>query len=232
MADVKWIKLFTNVFDNKKIKQIEILPEGDAVIVIWMKLLCLAGNINDKGLVYFTNEIPFTEEMLATEFRRPINTIRLALTTFQSFGMIEIIDDIIKISSWEKYQNTEGLDRIREQNRLRKQNERERKKLASVTGCDMSRDVTQQNKNKKEEIDKIVDIEEDKNKRFKKPTIEEIEAYCKERNSTVDAHTFYDYYESVNWMRGKTKMKDWKATVRTWEQKQKPTKATDPFDIF
>ena len=119
MADVKWIKLVTNVFDNRKIKQIEILPEGDTIIVIWMKLLCLAGNINDKGYIYFTDEIPYTEQMLATQFNRPLPIVQLALRTFQSFGMIEIIDDIIHISSWEKYQNIEGMEKIKEQNRLR-----------------------------------------------------------------------------------------------------------------
>lgn len=239
MADVKWIKLFTDVFDNRKIKQIETLPEGDAVIVIWMKLLCLAGNINDKGFVYFTEEIPYTEEMLATEFNRPLNIIRLALATFEKFKMIEIIDDIIKISSWEKYQNTEGLERIREQNRIRKQKERERKLLENVTQRDMSRDVTQQNKkeDKDKEEDKIGDKDNNKTtttKRFKKPTIEEIETYCKERNNQINAEVFFDYYESKGWLVGKSPMKDWKAAIRQWEYREKPKqenkKKTGPFE--
>ena len=129
MADVKWIKISTDMLDNRKIKQIEVLPEGDAIIVVWVKLLCLAGNINDTGYIYFTNEIPYTEEMMATEFRRPINTIRLALNTFEKFGMIEIIDDIIKISNWEKYQNIDGMEKIREQTRNRVAKHRERKKM-------------------------------------------------------------------------------------------------------
>ena len=57
MAEVKWIKLSSNIFDNTKIKQIEVLPDGDTIIVIWVKLLCLAGNINDNGFVYLTKEI-------------------------------------------------------------------------------------------------------------------------------------------------------------------------------
>ena len=56
---------------------------------------------------------------------------------------------------------------------------------------------------------------------FRKPTIEEIKSYCKERNNYVDAETFYDFYESKDWYVGKSKMKDWKACVRTWE-KNKP----------
>ena len=59
------------------------------------------------------------------------------------------------------------------------------------------------------------------NKRFKKPTLEEIKEYCKERNNNVDAQRFIDFYESKDWMIGKNKMKDWKAAIRTWEKNSK-----------
>ena len=132
MAEVKWIKITSDIFENRKIKQIEALPDGDAVIVIWLKLLCLAGKTNDRGAIYFTSEIPYTEEMMATQFNRPLNTIKMALQVFQKFGMIEIESDILKISNWEKYQNTDGLERIREQNRIRKQRQREREKTQTI----------------------------------------------------------------------------------------------------
>jgi predicted phage replisome organizer len=109
MADVQWIKIATQIFDNRKIKQIEKMPEGDAIIVVWFKLLCLAGTSNKNGMIFFTDEIPYTEEMLATEFgmeqQQRFNVLRLALNTFERFKMIEIIDNIFYISSWEKYQN-------------------------------------------------------------------------------------------------------------------------------
>ena len=101
----------------------------------------MAGNINAGGMIYFTSEMPYTEEMLATEFNIPsqkLQTLKLALITFQNFHMVEIIDNVFYISSWEKYQNIEGLEKIREQNRIRKQNERKRKSI------DMSRDVTEE----------------------------------------------------------------------------------------
>ena len=56
--------------------------------------------------------------------------------------------------------------------------------------------------------------------RFKKPTVIDITNYCLERNNNIDAETFYDFYESKDWKVGKTKMKDWKACVRTWEKRQ------------
>lgn len=128
MADVKWIKLSTKIFDNRKIRQIECLPDGDAIIVIWVKLLCLAGNINDSGLVYFTKEIPYTDQMLATQFNRPLTTVQLALKTFEQFEMVEVIDNILHISNWEKYQSVDRLSEIREYNRLAKQKSREKQK--------------------------------------------------------------------------------------------------------
>lgn len=119
MTEVKWIKLSTDIFDNRKIRQIEKLPDGDALVVIWLKLLVLAGNVNDGGAVYFTREIPYTDQLLSTQFGRPLATVQMALKVFQSFGMIEIIDDLIYISNWEKYQSADKLEQMREQNRIR-----------------------------------------------------------------------------------------------------------------
>jgi len=133
MADIKWVKIVVDVFDNRKIKQIESLPEGDTIIVIWFKILCLAGTINDNGNIYITEEIPYTDETLATQFNRPLKTIQLALQTFQSFGMIEIIDDILKVSNWENYQNVAGMEKIRENTRKRVANYRTRKRLGVVS---------------------------------------------------------------------------------------------------
>lgn len=129
MAEVKWIKLSTDLFSNRKIKQIRKLPEGDAIIGIWVQILCLAGQINDNGMVYFSKDIPYTEEMLAVEFDRPVNIIKMALATFENFKMLEVIDNILLVSNWEKYQSASKLEKIREQNRLRQQRFRDKQKL-------------------------------------------------------------------------------------------------------
>ena len=68
--------------------------------------------------------------------------------------------------------------------------------------------------------------------KFKKPTVEEIRLYCQERRNSVDAQRFFDYYESNGWHVGKNPMKDWKASIRTWERngvaqpKQNPSAKT------
>lgn len=84
------------------------------------------------------------------------------------------------------------------------------------------------NENDNEEsLPRIVDEsyhDSSKSKRFAPPTIEEVRAYCRDRNNGVNPDKWYDFYASKGWMVGKNKMKDWKASVRTWEQENKPQK--------
>lgn len=109
MADVKWIKITTDIFDDEKVLLIESLPEADSIIVIWFKLLCLAGKMNNSGVFMLNDKVAYTDKMLATIFRRKETTVKLALETFEQFGMIEIVDDVITIPNWGKHQD---LDRI------------------------------------------------------------------------------------------------------------------------
>ena len=133
MADVKWIKITTDIFSDEKILLIEQMPDADSLLVIWFKLLCMAGKENNYGVFLMRNRMPYTEEMLATIFRRPLNTVRLALSTFEAFGMIDIEDDVVVIPNWEKHQNIDGMEKIREQNRIRKQKQREKQKQALLS---------------------------------------------------------------------------------------------------
>ena len=128
MGDIEWIKLRINMFDDEKIKMIQALPEGDSILVIWIRLIALAGKCNSSGLVLVEDEFPYSDEMLATIFNKSLTTVRLALQTFEKFRMVETTSKGIYITNFEKHQNAEALDKIREQNRLRKQRERERKK--------------------------------------------------------------------------------------------------------
>lgn len=142
MAEISWIKISTNIFDDEKLLLIESMPEADALIVIWFKLLALAGKSNNNGVFMISEKIPYTEDMLATIFRRKKSVITLALDTFEQLGMIERIDNVITIPNWEKHQNTAKLNKIREQTRLRVAENRKRNRLAiEKTPCNA--DVTQ-----------------------------------------------------------------------------------------
>lgn len=146
IADVKWIKIVTDVFDNRKIKQIDRMPEADAILVIWFKILCLSGEINENGFIMLTKDIPYTDEMLATAFNKPVNIIRLALKTYEHFGMIELIDNVYRVSNWEKYQSVDKMEKLKEQTKLRVARHRELKKLpATECNVTVTLPVTQSN---------------------------------------------------------------------------------------
>ena len=195
-ASISWIKITTNIFDDEKILLIESLPEADSIIVIWFKLLTLAGKCNNDGVLMLNDKIPYTEEMLATIFRRPLNTVRLALDTFENFGMIVTLHNAITIPNWEKHQQIETFDKIKEQNKARQKAYRERQKMLleenstkkdnvtlSVTESNVT--VTQENKNKIE----------NKNNKFKYICPESIELcellinYCKRDNPNFSKTT-------------------------------------------
>lgn len=170
MADVKWIKLSVNMFDDEKIKLIRTMPEGDKIIVIWVQLLCLAGKTNDGGSVYMGQNIYYTDEMLATICNQTLNTMRLAISTLEQFGMIEKWHDgLIEITNWEKHQNIDGLDKIRQQNAERNRRYRERKKQKALESNNndvsmTSRDGTEEDKNRLDiEIDKEKELQQDNN---------------------------------------------------------------------
>lgn len=134
MSEVHWIKLKTEMFSDDKIRLIESMPEADAILVIWIKLLIQAGRTNANGYIFLNENVPFTADMLATLFNKPLTIVRLALKTLSEFGMI-VIDDNgkILIENWSKHQNVEGMEKIREQTRLRVAKHRENQKLLSTT---------------------------------------------------------------------------------------------------
>lgn len=132
-SDVKWIKICSDIFDDEKIMLIENLPSADSIIVIWFKLLCLAGKNNNSGVFILNDKIAYTDEMLATVFRRDINTVRLALKTFENYGMIEIVSGVYTIPNWGKYQK---LDKIEQKSQyMRNYMQEYRKKQKDKIEC-------------------------------------------------------------------------------------------------
>ncbi len=129
MNDVKWIKIVTDIFDDEKILLIETLPEADSIIVIWFKLLCLAGKQNNSGVFLMNGAIPYTDKMFATIFRRKDSTVQLALKTFEEFGMIEIVNNAVTIPNWGKHQNIEQIEARKDYMRNYMKDYREAQKL-------------------------------------------------------------------------------------------------------
>lgn len=187
MADVKWIKITTDIFDDEKILLIEGLPSSDEIIVIWFKLLILAGKQNNNGVFLMNERIPYTDEMLATIFRRDINIVRLALKTFEQFGMLELVDNVITIPNWNKHQQLDSYEKKKQQDRERQKARRAEQKVLALGTKDVnknsegekkSRDsrwtVAGQSRDSRENVaenrglDKEEDIDKDKEKNIKK----------------------------------------------------------------
>jgi len=145
LAEIKWIKITTNMFDDEKIKLIDAMPERDTIFYIWIRLLVQAGKTNAAGYIFLNENVPYTEEMLSTIFNRQINSVRLALQTLNNFGMIQISEDhLIRITNWEKHQNIEGMEKVREQTKQRVAKHRAKQKalmepakseICNVTSC-------------------------------------------------------------------------------------------------
>lgn len=219
MADIQWIKLSVNMFDDEKIKLIRTMPEGDSIVIVWVQLLCLAGKINDGGLVYLGQNLAYSDEMISTIFNTPLSTVRLALKTLSKFEMIEIDGDgRIDISNWEKHQNIAGMEKIREQNRLRKQAQRERElqlKVIDVTSRDSH--ATEKNREEKNREEK----KEKKPTRHKHGeyghillTDEQMEKLVNDFNKTI-IDDFIRKVDEYCQQHGKT-YKDYNLTIRNW----------------
>ena len=143
MAEVKWIKVVTELFDDDKIILIQNMKQGDSILLIWIQLLCLAGKQNNRGR-FELNGIPCSVEMLATLLRRPISLVRTAIDAFLKFGMLAVDSDALVIANWSKHQRLEGLEKSKEQSRKRVENYRNKQQQsnADVTQCNVTSNAT------------------------------------------------------------------------------------------
>lgn len=164
MADVKWIKITTDMFDNRKIKHLRRLPDGDSIVLIWVMLLTLAGRCNSGGMIFLTENIPYTPKMLADELDFEESTVQLALNALEQLGMIQTNDNgFLAVTGWEKHQNIEGMEKIRESKRLAQARWRAKQTaIAEKSTVDSTVDSTRISVDHAEEKK-----EEDKNKKEK-----------------------------------------------------------------
>ena len=211
MADKKyyWLKLKRDFFKRHDVRIIEELPNGKDYLLFYLKLL--VESIDHEGALRFSDAVPYNEQMLSVITNTNVDVVRSAMKLFIELKMIEVLDDatiymtevnkLIGSESW----SAERVRRYRDKQKLLQCN-------ADVTSCNEEKEI---------ELEKEIDKEKEvikPQKRFVKPTIEEVQAYCQERNKGVDAQRWYDYYSSNGWKVGKNPMKDWKAAVRTWER--------------
>ena len=164
MADVKWIKITTDIFDDEKMLLIESLPDSYAIITVWFKLLCLAGKQNNSGVFMLSDKLAYTDKMLATIFRMKEATVTMALNTFEGFGMIEIIDGVITIPNWGKHQNLDQLENKKEymRNYMKEYREKQRLLTSGKPNCKTN------SKSNVSSADKNIEEDKEKDKEDKK----------------------------------------------------------------
>lgn len=235
MADTKkyyWLKLKDDFFRDKRIKKLRRIAGGDTYTVIYLKMQLLS--IKNNGvLIYEGIEENFAEE-LALELDEDTENVKVTLAFLHSNGMIEetekdqfLMTETIKCIGSE----SASAERVRKY-RARK----EQQALQCNTQVTDGNTEIEKELEKDIEIEKELELEKDtekekpqgKAKRFTKPTLAEVQAYCMERGNNVDAEHFYDYYEANGWKVGKNSMKDWKASVRTWERNGYDSKTKAP----
>ena len=230
MAEVKWIKICTDIFDDDKILLIESMPKADSLLVIWFKLLCMAGKQNNDGVFMLNEKTPYTDKMLATIFHRPVNIVKIALEVFEQFGMIEVVNGTYTIPNWEKHQSLDRLEQAREKTKQRVKKHREKQKNisdcnANVTECnaDCNADVTECNADRIEREEEgeiltyqlIVDMFNEICVSFPRVTVisERRKTAMKARMKQYDKEQFkklFETAESSDFLKGKNN-RDWSA---------------------
>jgi predicted phage replisome organizer len=230
------------MFDDEKIKIIQAMPDGDAILVIWIKLITLAGKTNDGGYVYISNNIPYTEEMLSIIMNKPIMTVKMAMETFASLGMVENDTKGIYLVNFDKHQSLDRMQEIKEYNRLAQQRSREKRK-ALVTAKDVSMTVNDMSMTSQccqetdRDIEEDIDKEKDKDKEKEsiaspaaKATRHKYGAYNNVLLTDTDMEKlkteFPDWQERIERLSeyiastGKS-YKNHLATIRSWAKKDK-----------
>ena len=222
MSDNKkyyYIKLKDNYFDQDNIKVLESMKNGHTYSLILIKMYLRASKYN--GRLMMTQAIPYEPDnidILAGVLGHDVDHVKETIRLAVNLDLITIIDGReIWMTEIQNFigQSSSEADRIRDYRRRLGGESLPPPEEADVQMYDKCTPEIE----RELEIDK--EIKKDLSaptKRFQKPTIEEVTAYCKERGKGVDPHRFFDYYEANGWKVGRNSMKDWKSAVRYWER--------------
>jgi predicted phage replisome organizer len=231
-----WIKLKTDFFNQEAIDFLMSQENGCEYIVLY-QMLCLKTANNDGIMATQVGEmiVPYDVKKIVRDTKYfDTDTVIVALELFKKIGLIyEQEDGLLKLANYDEMVGSESASK----EAIKKREYRLKKRLEDKKGDKKGTNCPTEIEYRDKSIDIDIDKEKEKKeiaKRFIPPSIEEVKAYCIERNNNIDAEQFVDFYESKNWMVGKNKMKDWKACVRTWEKREssKPNRESNQFGDF
>ena len=220
-----WLKLADDFFTSKRIKKLRSLAGGDTYTIIYLKMQLKA--LKTEGYLYFDGIMENFAEELALDIDESPENVKVTIQYLLSVGLMECSEDgnefCLPYTQKLIGSETASTQRVRDY--------RARKKEQKSLHCNTDETNVKRlgNVDIDIEIDKDIDKEKDKreSRNFVPPSLSEVKAYCQERNNGINPQHFIDFYASKGWMIGKNKMKDWKAAVRTWEQRHEGGKVND-----
>lgn len=153
MADVKWVRVSIEMFNDPKLKIINSMEEKDLINYVWMRTLLLAGRSNKDGSLFINDNIPYTMKTLAIEFDRTLDEIKLCFKILRKLEMIEFNEDkIFMVKNWAKHQNIEGLEKLKKQNCERVAKHRAKKRQLQENINDEELSIADNNKKEKDNL--------------------------------------------------------------------------------
>ena len=206
-----WLKLHEDFFQSKRMKMVRSIAGGDTYTIIYLKMMLLA--LRENGYICYEKVAKTPEDEVALSIDERPEDVKLGIKLLISIGAVEVVDNNYFIHETVENTGSEtaGAERVR----------RHRSKLVDnkTLHCNTEK------RREEIEIDTEIDTEIEKKKkkkarRFKPPTLQEVEAYCQEKGLCVNPEIFVDYYEGNGWKVGKNPMKSWQATLRNWNRRE------------
>lgn len=226
-----WLRLHKDFFKRHDTRIIEAMPNGKDYLLFYLKLL--TESIDHMGELRFSDTIPYDLNMLATITNTNVDIVRTAIKVFSELRLVEVIDDgTFYMTQVETMMGSETV--WAEKKRKYRQHKQIEARTLSGQKEDMSDKSKRESKSKRENINTPIlapsfEVFEDPEESFEdpipspvptrlqRPTLDQVIAYCKERGNPVDPHKWFNHYTANGWKVGKVPMRDWQATVRTWE---------------
>lgn len=191
---MKWFKHDANAVLDSKLKRLRLKYGMEGYGLYWYCLECIARNVEQHNLTF---ELEEDAELIAADTGINREIVEEMMRYMVDLGLFENQEGTITCIKMAKRADEYTL-----------------KLLRSVSGQSPEKVPPIRIEQKRRDIGS-------KARRFTPPALEDVQAYCRERGNSVDAQRFLDHYESNGWMRGKNKIRDWKACVRTWEKNEK-----------
>lgn len=203
-----WLKLKENFFDEKQIKYLRTLPDGEKLVIVYLKMQLKS--LRTEGFIKYDKILPSSEEELAMILDEDINSVKFTIGALLKVNAIEKLDDgSFYMLAMQDLIGKEGESA----ERVRKFREKQNKLMLQcnnvVTKCNTYIDINK---------DIELNINKEKNKKqFVPPTLDEIKKYVSDKELKVNAEQFYNYFTEGNWIDSKgNKVKSWKQKILTW----------------